>query len=217
MGQLIIAHDLGTSGDKASLHHADGRLIAAHTARYPVEFGPGGKAEQDPADWWAGVCEATRALLAETGIDPAEVAGVVMSGQMMGAVLVDEADRAIRPAVIWADTRAQSETRVLADAVGFERGYDLLGHRIDPTCSLPKMMWLREHDPDAWARTAVVLQAKDYVTLQATGRRCTDPSDASGTPTTNTAGTGRTSCWGPPESTGACCRRSCRPRRWPAV
>ena len=181
MGQLILAHDLGTSGDKASLHSADGRLIAAHTASYPVDFGPGGKAEQDPNDWWHGFCAATRALLTETGTDPARIAAVAMSGQMMGAVLVDDRDEAVRPAVIWADTRAQEEARVLVEAVGFERGYELLGHRIDPTCSLPKMMWLREHAPEAWARTSCVLQAKDYVTLQATGRRCIDPSDASGT------------------------------------
>ena len=181
MGQLILAHDLGTSGDKASLHHADGRLIAAHTARYPVDFGSGGKAEQDPADWWAGFCEATGALLRETGTDPADIAVVGMSGQMMGVVLVDEHDEPVRPAVIWADTRAQAETVALIEAVGADHGYDLLGHRLDPTCSLPKMMWLREHEPLAWERTTCVLQAKDYITLRATGRRCTDPSDASGT------------------------------------
>jgi xylulokinase len=181
MGRFIVAHDLGTSGDKASLHHADGRLIAARTARYPVDFGVGGKAEQDPADWWHGFCEATRALLRETGTDPRDIAAVVTSGQMMGATLVDEDDQAIRPAVIWADTRAQAETQALVETIGAARGYDLLGHRLDPTCSLPKMMWLREHDPEAWARTSCVLQAKDFVTLRLTGRRCIDPSDASGT------------------------------------
>jgi xylulokinase len=181
MARLILAHDLGTSGDKASLHAADGRLLAAHTAAYPVDFGPGGKAEQDPDDWWDAACRATRALLSETGTDPADVACVAMSGQMMGAVLVDERDRAIRPAVIWADTRARAETDALAAAVGFEHANDVLGHRLDPTCTLPKMMWLREHDPQAWARASVVLQAKDYVTLRLTGRRGIDPSDASGT------------------------------------
>ena len=181
MGRFIVAHDLGTSGDKASLHHADGRLIAAHTARYPVDFVAGGKAEQDPDDWWNGSCDATRALLRETGTDPADVAAVAISGQMMGATLVDEENEAIRPAIIWADTRAQAETQALADAIGADRGYELLGHRLDPTCSLPKMMWLREHEPEAWDRTSCVLQAKDYVTLRLTGRRCIDPSDASGT------------------------------------
>lgn len=181
MGRLIVAHDLGTSGNKASLHHADGRLIAAHTVPYPVDFGSGGKAEQDPADWWHGFCEASRALLAETGTDPADVAAVVTSGQMMGATFIDEHDEVIRPSLIWADTRAQTQTARLIEVVGAQRGYDLLGHPLDPTCSLPKMMWLRDHDPDAWARTSCVLQAKDYVTLRLTGRRVVDPSDASGT------------------------------------
>lgn len=181
MARLILAHDLGTSGDKASLHGADGRLLAAHTASYPVDFGSGGKAEQDPADWWSGFCEATRALLAETGTDPRDIAAVVTSGQMMGATLVDEHDEVIRPSVIWADTRAQDETAALVEAVGADRAYDLLGHRVDPTYSLPKMMWLREHEPEAWARTSCVLQAKDYVTLRLTGRRVIDPSDACGT------------------------------------
>jgi xylulokinase len=181
MGQLILAHDLGTSGDKASLHDARGRLLASHSVHYPTDYGAGGKAEQDPADWWDAFCATSRALLAASGIDPADIACVVLSGQMMGAVLLDEHDQPVRPAVIWADTRAQAQARRLSQAIGFERGYALLGHRLDPTYSLPKLMWLREHDPAAWARTTGFVLAKDYVTLRLTGRRCIDPSDASGT------------------------------------
>jgi xylulokinase len=181
MQQLIIAHDLGTSGDKVSLHAADGRLLAAHTEHYPTDYGPGGKAEQRPADWWDAFCSATRALLAQAAVDVDEVACVVLSGQMMGAVLVDAEDQPLRPALIWADTRATAETARLIEAVGFDHGYQLLGHRLDPTYSLPKLMWLRDHDPAAWADTDAVLQPKDYITLRLTGRRVTDPSDASGT------------------------------------
>jgi xylulokinase len=181
MRRLIVAHDLGTSGDKASLHDADGRLLAARTERYDTDFGHGGVAEQDPQAWWAAFCHATRALLSESGATAAEVAAVAMSGQMMGVVLVDEADLAIRPAIIWADTRAKDEAAALASAVGAERGYDITGHPIDPTYALAKMMWLREHEPDAWGRATGVLVAKDYVTLKATGQRRIDPSDASGT------------------------------------
>ncbi len=181
MPQLILAHDLGTSGDKASLHAADGRLLASHTERYATDFGPGGKAEQDPADWWAAFCAASRSLLERTGTDPADVACVAMSGQMMGVVLVDEHGQALRPAIIWADTRAEKQARALAERFGVERGYDLLGHPIDPTYCLAKMMWLREHEPATWERATSVLVAKDYITLRLTGRRCTDPSDASGT------------------------------------
>jgi xylulokinase len=176
-----VAHDLGTSGDKASLHDAAGRLLAARTVTYPTDFGAGGKAEQDPADWWRAFCEATRLLLEETGAHPADVACVAMSGQMMGVVLVDARDEPLRPAIIWADTRARDESRELVERIGVERGYDLLGHRLDPTYCLPKWMWLRRHEPAAWDRATGVLVAKDFLTLRLTGRRCIDPSDASGT------------------------------------
>jgi xylulokinase len=180
-GPYILAHDLGTSGDKASLHAADGRLLAAHSVTYATDFGPGGRVEQDPADWWAAFCAATRALLQETGTRPADIACVAMSGQMMGVVLVDAHDETLGPAVIWADTRAQREATLLAERVGFERAYGLLGHRLDPSYCLPKWMWLREHAPEAWAKATGVLVAKDSLTLRLTGRRCTDPSDAAGT------------------------------------
>jgi xylulokinase len=181
MSQRIVAHDLGTSGDKASLHDADGRLLAAHTEPYATAFGPGGTAEQEPAEWWRAFCAASRSLLAETGTRPDEVACIAMSGQMMGVVLVDAEDVAIRPALIWADTRAHREAEALAERVGVERGYQLLGHPIDPTYCLAKLMWLRDHEPASWARATSALVAKDYLTLRLTGRRCTDPSDAAGT------------------------------------
>lgn len=178
---LILAHDLGTSGDKASLHDAAGRLLAARTVSYATDFGPGGKAEQDPADWWAAFCRASRTLVQDSGADPRDIACVALSGQMMGVVLVDDHDAALRPAVIWADTRAQEQARRLSEIVGFERGFELLGHRIDPSYCLPKWMWLREHAPEAWARTTGLLVAKDFLALRLTGRRCSDRSDASGT------------------------------------
>jgi xylulokinase len=181
MRQRIVAHDLGTSGDKASLHDADGRLLAAHTEPYATRFGPGGTAEQDPTEWWRAFCQASRRLLADTGTRPDEVACVAMSGQMMGVVLVDAHDAAIRPALIWADTRAREEADALAERFGVERGYMLLGHPIDPTYCLAKLIWLRDHEPESWARATGALVAKDYLTLRLTGRRCTDPSDAAGT------------------------------------
>ena len=106
---------------------------------------------------------------------------MAMSGQMMGVVLVDEHAAAVRPALIWADTRAHEEAGRLAERVGAEHGYELLGHPIDPTYCLAKLMWLRDHEPRSWARTRTALVAKDFLTLRLTGRRCTDPSDAAGT------------------------------------
>ncbi|SDJ04954.1 xylulokinase [Nonomuraea jiangxiensis] len=178
---MIIAHDLGTTGDKASLHDERGRLVAAVTVAYDTHYGPGGEAEQDPHDWWRAAGEATRRLLAETGTDPAAVRVVGMSGQMMGAVLLDAAYEPVRPALIWADTRSGAQCERVAAAVGDDRAYTLTGHRLNPTYSLHKVAWVREHEPEAFARTAHVCLAKDFVVHRLTGRLVTDPSDASGT------------------------------------
>src|SRR5690606_6296866 len=149
---VLIAHDLGTTGNKASLHDEAGRLIAAVTVGYPVRFDGGGVAEQDPDDWSDAVVAATRRLLDETGADPRKVTGLVVSGQMMGAVLLDADFRPVRPAIIWADTRAERQTRQLVERLGQERAYRILGHRLNPTYSLAKIMWVRDSEPDVWAR-----------------------------------------------------------------
>ncbi|MBX6765814.1 MAG: xylulokinase [Actinomadura rubrobrunea] len=178
---MIIAHDLGTTGDKASLHHDDGRLVAAVTVRYGTRFAAGGVAEQDPADWENAVAAATRRLLADTGTDPAAVRALSFSGQMMGAVLLDAAYRPVRPALIWADHRSSAQAARLTARIGAEAAYRLLGHQIHPTYSLTKILWVREHEPETFARVAHVCLAKDHVVQRLTGRLVTDPSDASST------------------------------------
>lgn len=178
---MIIAHDLGTTGNKASLHHDDGRLVASVTVPYPAHFAAGGVAEQDPADWWDAVVAATRDLIARTGTAPTDIAGLVVSGQMMGAVLLDAHGEPARPAIIWADTRAGAQQRELEAAIGAERAYGILGHRLNPTYSVEKVMWVRDNEPDTWARVRRVCVAKDFIVLRLTGRLATDRSDASGT------------------------------------
>ncbi|MER7082389.1 xylulokinase [Saccharopolyspora kobensis] len=178
---MIIAHDLGTTGNKASLHTTDGTLVAAVTTRYGTDFRAGGVAEQDPAAWWRAVCEATAALLARTGTRPGEVRAVGFSGQMMGAVLLDRQHRPIRPALIWADHRSAEQADRLNAELGPYEMYRLLGHRVHPTYSLSKVMWVRDHEPENFARVAHVCLAKDYVVHRLTGVLRTDPSDASST------------------------------------
>lgn len=178
---MLIAHDLGTSGDKASLHDETGRLLAAVTVGYPTRYAADTTSEQDPEDWWRAVVEATRALLARASVRPGDVSGICVSGQMMGAVLLDGGGRPVRPAMIWSDQRATAQAAALEDAVGAEAGYRVTGHRLAPTYTLPKVMWVRENEPDAWRRTRSVCVAKDYVNLRLTGRLATDHSDASST------------------------------------
>ncbi len=178
---MIIAHDLGTTGNKASLHHDDGRLVAAVTVPYPAHFAAGGIAEQNPQDWWNAVVQATRDLMARTATEPSAVAGLVVSGQMMGAVLLDADGEPARPAIIWADTRAGEQQRRLEAALGAEHAYRVLGHRLNPTYSVEKIMWVRDNEPEIWDRVRRVCVAKDFIVLRLTGRLATDRSDASGT------------------------------------
>jgi xylulokinase len=178
---VIIAHDLGTTGDKASLHAEDGRLVASVTARYDTDFRAGGVAEQNPEDWWQAVGAATRELLARSGTPPGAVKAIGFSGQMMGAVLLDRAYRPVRPALIWADHRSQDQAERINALLGEREAYELLGHRVHPTYSLTKTMWVREHEPETFARVAHVCLAKDFVVQRLTGVLVTDPSDASST------------------------------------
>lgn len=176
---MIVAHDLGTTGNKAGLYDDDLALVESTTETYPADFGAGGRAEQDPHAWWDAVARSTRALL-EAHPD-ASIDCVSFSGQMMGVVPVDSSGRSVRPAIIWADTRSGEQCGRLLDSIPMERGYNITGHRLNPTYSLSKLMWLRDTEPDAFARTALSLQAKDYAVYRLTGVMATDPSDASST------------------------------------
>ncbi len=178
---MLIAHDLGTSGNKATLHEDDGRMLSAVTIAYGVRFAEGGVAEQDPEHWWNAVVEATRALVSQSGVDPQSVTGLTVSGQMMGAVLLDRDYQPVRPAIIWADTRSTEQTATLERAVSPESAYALLGHRLNPTYSLEKVMWVRDHEPDIFARVRHFCVAKDFVVQRLTGVLATDRSDASAT------------------------------------
>ena len=178
---MILAHDLGTTGDKAVLHRPDGAIEASVTVSYETRFATGGIAEQDPLAWWDATVEATRILLDRADIDPGDVDCVTFSGQMMGVVLLDRAGAPVRPAIIWADTRSQPQCAALLERVPMDRAYRITGHRLNPTYSLTKLMWVRDEEPDSWRRARVSLQAKDYVAYRLTGRPVTDPSDASST------------------------------------
>ncbi|MCT1459771.1 xylulokinase [Aestuariimicrobium sp. p3-SID1156] len=178
---MLIAHDLGTTGNKATLVDNDGRMLASKTINYGADWGTDGRAEQNPKDWWDAVCQATRALLQETNTAASDVEGVSFSGQMMGAVPLDEKGDPARPAIIWADTRSTKECDQLVERYGMEQCYQVTGHRLNPTYSLTKLMMLRNREPENFSRMKRFCLAKDYVVLKLTGELATDPSDASST------------------------------------
>lgn len=179
--KYILAHDLGTSGNKATLYSAEGVPAASVTAAYPTRFFNGNWAEQNPEEWWQAVCRSTAALLAESKIDAADIAVVALSGQMMGCTPVDCAGRALRPSILYCDQRSTAEAAALLEKIELQEFYGICGHRISASYPLEKMMWLRRHEPDLFRKMHKSLCAKDYINARLTGVMATDYSDASGT------------------------------------
>lgn len=179
MKEYLIAHDMGTSADKATLFTAKGDRIASASVPYEVHYGAGNRAEQNPDDWWNAVCEATRRVL--EGIDAKNVAAVSFSGQMQGCVAVDRLGRPLREAIIWADQRAVKQAKELENKIGFDEIHRITGHRVSPAYSIEKLMWLRDNEREVYGNTHRMLQPKDYIILRLTGEFVTDYSDASGT------------------------------------
>lgn len=178
---MIIAHDLGTTGNKASLHSDDGKMLQHCTISYPAHFASGGVAEQNPMDWWNAVGGASKKLLQMANVSADQITGTGISGQMMGAIFLDENFNPTRDAIIWADFRAQKQSDLLIEKIGLEKAYKKLGHRLNPTYSISKVMWVRDNQPDIWAKTKHICIAKDFVNQKLTGRFVTEPSDASST------------------------------------
>ena len=176
--QYLLAHDLGTSGDKATLFTTEGQLVCSVVEAYPCDYRSGNRVEQNPDDWYAAVCRATKALTAQ--VDPKEILGVSFSGHMMGSVLLDSHGQLLRPAIIWADQRATEETALLTRRLGDDRFYQITGNRNNPTNSIVKIMWAQTHD-GLEGRIDKSLNCKDYLIWRLTGSLGTDYSDASGT------------------------------------
>ena len=177
--KYLIAHDLGTSGDKATLFTTDGELVRSVTEVYDTHFFNDTWAEQNPADWWKAFCEANKKLL--SGIDKSQVAALSFSGQMMGCVAVDKSGNILRPAIIWADQRAQEQEKSIRNEIEEKDFYHTTGHKISASYSVEKLMWIRDNEPDVYKQTYKMLQPKDYLIFRLTGKFCTEYTDASGT------------------------------------
>ncbi len=179
MKSYVLAHDLGTTGNKATLYDREGRLVGSAFYAYATEYAQTGWAEQNPEDWWQAVCASTRALLAQTGVRGDEIACITFSGQMMGCVPLDRQARPLRSAIIWADVRSVEQAAWVGERVPFEEVYRITGHRLSSSYSLTKILWLRDHQPDIYRATYKFVHAKDAMVARLTGVFVTDPSDAS--------------------------------------
>jgi xylulokinase len=178
----LIGIDVGTGGSRAVLISTAGRIVASATVEHsPFVSIQAGWAEQDPRDWWRASAAAIRSALTKAAIPADDVKAVGLSGQMHGAVLLDADDEVLRPAIIWCDQRSADQCRKLTTNVGASRLIELTCNPALTGFTLPKLLWVRDHEPETWQRVRSVLLPKDFVRFQLTGDKATDVADASGT------------------------------------
>jgi xylulokinase len=177
--QFLLAHDLGTTGNKASLFDLAGTMVASAFADYSTTYSQPNWAEQDPADWRRAIFDSTQQLLAESAIPSDQIAAISFSGHMQGALVVDDTGTPLRPAIIWADQRATTQADFIRQTWGEAEIYRLTGNRVSPAYTAAKVLWIKDNQPDLYQRIHKVLQAKDYAVFLLTGVFATDYSDAS--------------------------------------
>ncbi len=180
MGKYILAHDLGTSGNKATLYDFEGKLQSSVVYAYDTFYPGPGCVEQDPEDWWKAVCISTRQLIEKAGISKNDIACITFSAQMMGCLLVDREGIPLGNSIIWADTRAIKQEKFMNSVLDMRETYKITGHRISASYSAAKMLWIKDNLPEIYKRAYKVLHAKDYIIFKLTGSMVTDYSDASG-------------------------------------
>src|ERR1700678_3136924 len=178
----LLGIDIGTGGTRALIIDAKGVVVASATEDHQPFASPQiGWAEQNPSDWWRACGIAVRKALANGNLRGEQIACVGLSGQMHGAVLLDEQNRVVRPALIWCDVRTEKQSQELTAKMGAEKLINLTCNPALTNFTLTKCLWVRENEPENWSRVRSLMLPKDYVRLQLTGERATDMADASGT------------------------------------
>jgi len=183
---MFLGIDVGTGGTRAVLVDEGGAVVASHSAAHrAIASAEIGWAEQDPLDWWRATQEAVGGLLRERrigiGIDAGTIRSVGLTGQMHGCVMLDADGAIVRPALIWCDQRTQPQCDWLTSTIGYERLIELTCNPALPNFTLTKLLWVKEHQPELFARIAHVLCPKDYVRFRMTGEYAIDMQEASGT------------------------------------
>ena len=175
----LLGIDIGTSGTKVIAIDESGKLVATASAEYELDTPKPQWAQQNPADWWDAVCSCCREITAKIGAD--DIAGIGLSGQMHGLVLLDENGVVLRPAILWNDNRTQKQCEQIVEIVGRET---LTAETANPALTgftAPKILWVRQNEPAVYERARMMLLPKDYVRYELTGEFATEVSDASGT------------------------------------
>lgn len=177
----FIGIDIGTSGTKVLLMNRTGDIRAKAMVEYPVYSSKPMWSEQNPDDWWKAVCKGISEVITATGISPEAIRGVSFSGQMVGLVTLDECGRIIRPCILWNDQRSAEVVDALTKKIGLQHILHETSNPLFASFMAPKIVWMREHEAENYARIRHVLLPKDYIVYRLTGRIVTEVSDASGT------------------------------------
>jgi xylulokinase len=178
----FLGIDIGTGGSRALVIDELGNVVAGSTVEHEPFASPRiGWAEQSPEDWWRATCSAVRQVLSNDIVSADEIGAVSFSGQMHGSVLLDESDNVLRPALLWCDQRTEKQVVDITERVGSQRLIDLVSNPAVTGFTLPKMLWVRENEPEIWKRVRSVLLPKDYIRLRLSGDKASDVADSSGT------------------------------------
>lgn len=175
--KYYIGADLGTSSLKLLLYSCD-KIIKTVTKEYKVDFPKAGWSEQNPEDWWKAFVEGVKELVSE--IDPSCVKGIGFGGQMHGLVILDKDDNVIRPVILWNDGRTDKQTEYLNEVIGKQKLSEMTANIAYAGFTAPKLLWLKENEPDNFGKIEKIMLPKDYMNYRLTGVHCTDYSDASG-------------------------------------
>ncbi len=179
--EYLIGIDVGTSGVKALAVDHHGRILAARSKSYPLSAPKPGWAEQDPELWWRASCAVLKGLCADKALKNGRAAGVGISGQMHSSVFLDSQGAVIRPALLWCDGRTTAECNWITAKIGEKNLKNWVSNPALEGFTLPKILWLKNHEPAAFRRLAKVLMPKDFLRLRLSNSLATDYSDASGT------------------------------------
>ncbi|MBN1303247.1 MAG: xylulokinase [Anaerolineales bacterium] len=177
----FIGIDSSTTATKALLADARGEVIAVAATEYPFETPKPLWSEQDPALWWDGACKSIRAVLEKAGVPGEDVAAIGLTGQMHGLVLLDETGRVLRPAILWNDQRTQAQCDQIHERIGIENFIRITGNKSLTGFTASKVLWVRQHEPDVYAKVRHILLPKDYVRFCMTGEYAMDKADGAGT------------------------------------
>jgi xylulokinase len=175
---ILLGLDVGTGGARAVAVDESGNMVAEASSEYPLHSPRPGWTEQDPEDWWQGAKEALGKVAAEV---EDEIVGLGLTGQMHGSVFLDASGEVIRPALLWNDQRTYRQCEKITESVGEERLIQLSGNPALTGFQAPKILWLKDEEPENYSRVSSILLPKDYVRLRLTGEHATDASDAAGT------------------------------------